>query len=362
MATKICFVALGLALSGVCAAHDGVAYARFDGIAYSDPIAYGEFVKDWHGHLYAGDEALQHLSAQMGVDFGAWGVELVSRDDGDARFNPDTAVFYSRLQNKQALETQHRYVIDLSINHVATHGVRTYRRFALTPHVQLDAGASVFSADHLISGSLKGAVTAIAKNDYDIQQLSIDYYYSRDTLFGRDVTAPTGWGYAFDIALTASTEGEWRLRFELQNLLGRVNWNNAPFTTAAINTDNKSYDENGYVHVKPLLSGQFGYRDFQQHLPLLGSMQASYRATDNTELVGEMYATPAKSFWSYGTAYNFENLQFKLKALYTVETGQVTLGVQNAWGYLSMGADRSELRNARALSIASGVAINFPRW
>lgn len=356
------FVTLALSVCGACAAHEGVAYARFNGIAYSDPMAYGEFTRDWRGRLYAGDVALQHLRAQLGVDFGKWGVELVSRDDGDAHFHPDTAEFYSLLQNKQALESQHRYVIDLSINHVATHGARAYRRYTLTPHIQLDAGASLFSADKLISGTLKGAVTAVAANDYDIEQVAIDYYYSRDTLFGRDVVAPTGWGYAFDLALITQPASDWRIRLELQNLLGRVNWNNAPFTRAAINTDNKSYDENGYVKVRPLLSGQFGYRDFQQHLPLLGSLQVGYQAKEHFEWIGEAYATPVKSFWSYGVAYDLDVLQVKLKTLYTVETGQVTLGVNGAWGYLMVGADRIKLSSARALSIATGLAINFTYW
>lgn len=353
---------LGLACGGACAAEEGVVYVRFEGIAYSAPKAYAEFTQDWRGRLYAGDVALQHLRAQLGVDFGAWGVELVSRDDGDARFHPDTAEFYSLTQNKQALEIQRRYNINLKINHVLTHGGRAYLRHAFSPQLHLDVGVSLLSADKLISGTLQGAVTAVAENDYNIEQLTVDYYYSRDTLFDRAVTAPTGWGYAFDMALTAQTENVWRLRLELQNLLGRVNWNNAPFTKAVINTDNKSYDENGYIIVKPVLSGQFGYRDFQQHLPLLGSLQASYHLMENIAAVGEAYATPVKSLWSYGAAYSVVNPQLKFTALYTLETGQVRLGMHGVWGYLELGADRSELRNARALNIATGVAVPFPSW
>ncbi|MBI3774622.1 MAG: hypothetical protein HY273_03555 [Gammaproteobacteria bacterium] len=362
MTSNLFTVSLGLAVCGTCSAQEGVIYARLNGFAYSDPLAYGEFTKDWHGRLYAGDEALQHLRAQLGVDFGEWGVELVSRDDGDARFSPDTAAFYFLLQNKQALESQRRYVIDLRINHVTTHGARAYHRYALSPYVQIDAGASVFSADKLISGTLKGALTAVSANDYDAEHVAVDYYYSRDTLFDRDVVAPTGWGYAFDVALTARTERDWQLRLELQNVLGRVNWNNAPFTKATINTDNISHDQNGNVIVKPLLSGQFGYRDFQQHLPLLGSMQTSYRVTDVIDGLGEVNATPVKSFWSYGMAYHIDFLAATLKTLYTVETGQITLGINSTWGYLSIGADRVELHNARALSIATGIAMNFIRW
>ena len=362
MTAKFFLLILGIVWCGASAAGEGVAYARFDGIAYSDPMAYADFSKDWRGRLYAGDEALQHLNAQLGVDFGAWGVELVSRDDGDARFHPDTAEFYSLLQNKQALEPQRRYVIDLSINHVATHGVRAYRDYALSPRFQVRAGASVFSADKLVSGTLTGAVTAVAAKDYDFEQVTLNYYYSRDTLFDRDVVAPTGWGYAFDIALTAQPDTDWHVRLELQNLLGRVNWNNAPFTTATVDTHNKSYDENGYVIVRPVLSGQLGYRDFQQHLPLLANFLISYHVSENAACVSETYATPVKIFWSYGAAYALDSPQLKLKALYTVETGQVTLGIHSAWGYFIVGADRIELRKARALTIATGVALNLNAW
>jgi len=339
-------------------AHDSVAdeadlYARVSGFGYSEPIALRQFTTDWSGRISSGNTALQHVQAESGVAYHDWGAGLFWRDDGEARFSADTAELYYLLKNKLPLETGKRYVIDIDIEHARSNGVRVFRTARFDRWATLTVGASLFHSDKLISGTMRGTVTATGNKDYDLNDVTVDYAYSRDALFDRDVVAPQGRGFSFDLDLAAIPAPAWTVRLQMQNLFGNIFWPSAPFTQARVDTDNKTYDANGYVHVKPLLSGRQGEHDYRQRLPLLADTRVSYNVYDTIDLLGGVTYSPAQIFRSVGAAWRWR-AHTDLAVLYTLDADMVTLSANFLRGYVSLGADRASVNDAHALTIAMG--------
>ncbi len=334
-------------------AGDAVWYARMAGFGYSEPIGLRQFTTDWSGRISSGDTALQHVQVESGVEYQDWGAGLFWRDDAEARFSADTAQLYYLLKNKQLLEVGRQYSIDLDVEHARSNGIRIFRTMRFDTWATLILGASLFHSDKLISGTMRGTATVTGKKDYELNRVTVDYYYSRDVLFDRKVTAPPGRGFAFDLDLIVVPAPAWSVHLKTENLFGNIFWKSAPFTQAQVDTDNKTYDENGYVHVKPLLSGKQGNRDYRQRLPLLVDTRVSYNVSDAIGMVGGLTYSPAQMFRSVGAEWRLDALT-NLAVLYTFDADMVTLSAHFARGYLSMGADRASVGEAHALTVALG--------
>ncbi len=347
----------------VCVAcvHDSVAdeakwYTQAAGFGYSAPVTFRQFTRDWSGEVTAGNTALQHAQAESGVEYRDWGVGVFWRDDGEARFSADTAQLYSLLKNKQALEVGKRYTIDLDIEHARSSGLRVFHRMNYDSWLTLTLGASVFNSDKLIYGSMRGAITATSNKDYDLNEVTVDYYYSRDVLFKRVVSAPRGRGFAFDLDLVARPAPAWTLRLKTENMLGNIFWRSAPYTRARVDTNNKSYDANGYVHVQPLLSGKQDERDYRQRLPLLVDTRVNYSVFEMLDVVGVLTYTPVQRFQAAGIAWR-SGAQWEHTLFYTFDLAMVTISTRFAHGYLSLGADRNSVPAAHALTFALGFTL-----
>ena len=330
-----------------------VGYARVAGLGYSEPIALRQLTTDWSSGLSSGDAALQHLYVESGVEYQDWGVGLFWRDDGQARFSADTALLYYLLENKQPLAPGRRYAIDLEVEHARSNGMRVFRIARFDTWATVTLGASLFHSGKLISGTMQGTITATGNKDYDLNSVTVDYYYSRDVLFDREVSAPRGRGFAFDLDLLARPAPAWTVHLKTENLFGNIFWKAAPFTQARVDTDNKTYDENGYVRVQPLLSGKQGNRDYRQRLPLLVDTRVSYNVSAAFDLVGALTYSPAQLFRSIGTVWHVDT-QTHLAMLYTFAVDMLTLSAHFARGYLVLGSDRISNKEAHALTVALG--------
>lgn len=328
-------------------------YARVAGFGYSEPVALRQFATDWSGGISSGTAALQYVQAESGVKYRDWGVGLFWRDDGEARFSADTAQLYYLLKNKLPLEVGKRYTIDLDIEHVRSNGVRVFRAVTFDTLATLTLGASLFRTDKLISGTMKGTVTATSSKDYNFSEVTVDYFYSRDALFDREVVAPQGRGFGFDLELDATLAPALGVRLQMQNLFGNIFWKSAPFTQAQVDSNNKTYDVNGYVHVRPLLSGRVGERDYRQHLPLLVDTQLNYRLTHAIDLVGSLAYTPVKLFRSVGAAWRW-SAHTDISALYTLDANMLRLSTRFEHCYVTLGSDRAVVSKAHTLAIAMG--------
>lgn len=254
-------------------------YFVVDGFAYSETVPLESALHDWEGDAFRpGDRQWAWSWLEAGVQWGHFSLGYVLREHYDLRFTPDTADLYWRNANRADLPVNRVYDLNLYADHFKAQGVRVafldgveFNHFG-SLHYRM--GVSYWQADDLINGTLVGQARAIADNDY-VYQADLAYHYSEDRLFERQVAEPDGQGYSIDLAL-AWQAGRHRLTLDIKDLWGEIVWEQAPYTLGTLNSNNRTYDANGYVRINPTLSGYEGISE-EYTQKLLRRWDAAYQ-------------------------------------------------------------------------------------
>lgn len=333
-------------------------YTEADLFTHTPSMALLDFIDDWSGPFHAGERAQAHGWVVAGVEYRNWGIGILHQQQMDLRFAEDTARFYYLTENKRELEPAHRYDIDLDFRYTVMQGVRLHRRFAAGSDFRAVAGVSLLQGLELLQGNLRGGVTPLSDRDYDFDNLRIDYHYSEDKLFDREVVAPQGEGMSLDLALQWNILKTLQTRLQGRNLLGHLRWKNAPHTTALVTSDNKEYDDEGYVTVHPALSGRHSTQHYKQRLLALWHFDAAYRASARQDILLEIYHTEAETLPSLGLGHHL-NPESALKVLFTPSTQAWTLGYHNPWLRLVYVTDSIAPGEARTLGLIFNLQATF---
>lgn len=254
-------------------------YFVVDGFAYSETVPLESALHDWEGDAFRPGERQWAWSwLEAGVQWGNFSLGYVLREHYDLRFTPDTADLYWRNANQTDLPVDRVYDLNLYADHFKAQGMRVafldgveFNHFG---SLQYRVGVSYWQADDLINGTLVGQAQAIADNDY-VYQADLAYHYSEDRLFERQVAEPDGSGYSIDLALAWQSE-QHKVTLDIKDLWGEIVWEQAPYTVGTLNSNNRTYDANGYVRINPTLSGYEGISD-QYKQALVMRWDASYR-------------------------------------------------------------------------------------
>lgn len=241
-------------------------FGRFEAQLVSEPEPIKTTLSDWGSEFDSGRR--QWAVSQAEVGFRERGIEIsvFTRALADLRMNSEAVSFYGQIARKEPLNEGERIPVALRVNGFSGSGIRSGYRHSQESWT-ISGGISVFKTRHLMSGTLDGEFVAAAENDYDFSA-DVDYVYYRDVIFDRpDVEKASGIGWAFDIAANWQPMKKLNLNFRAEDLFSRIRWKDAPFTQAEANTDNKSFDDEGYAVFAPTISGTEGYRDtFYQDL------------------------------------------------------------------------------------------------
>lgn len=317
-----------------------------------------EFISGWSGSFQGGDRAQGHGWVVVGAEYNRWGIGVLHQQQMDLRFAEDTARFYYLTENKLELEPAHRYDIDLDFRYAVMQGLRLHRRFEPGANLQAVVGVSLLQGLELLQGTLKGGVTPLSDRDYDFDDIHIDYHYSEDRLFDREVLAPQGEGMSLDLALNWNISHVLRAGVQARNLPGYLRWKNAPHTTALVTADNKEYDDDGYVTVHPALSGRHSSLDYRQRLLTVWRFDAAYRTTGRQDLLLEIYHTDAETLPSVGLGHRVDQ-QSAFRILFSPSTHAWTLGYHNTWLRLVYVTDSIDPGDARTLGLILNLQTTF---
>jgi len=236
---------------------DYAPYARVETMTYSEPVSIESAFNEWKGDFKGGERQWTHNTLEAGVETERWSLGVFYRRDYDLRFTPDTAESYYKVQNQKDLTPGKTYLLDLRAQSFEAKGLRG--SLALQPAATWKAriGLSIFEASALIDGSIRGQGSAITADSYHYDA-RVDYHYSEDLLFDRQVAPPSGWGAALDLRLEGEFTPWLRGRMRVDDLLGRIWWKDAPYTRANASSDREHYDAEGKVSFDPLISGVEG--------------------------------------------------------------------------------------------------------
>ncbi len=328
-------------------------------LAESETVPISAYGRDWQDTRFQdGRRAYSLASLETGARYQGWGASRIWRQYQIMRFSPDSARLYYQIQNRRPLDASRTYTIDIEASLFSAEGIRFFAIPLQRSEIQLEIGLSRFQARSLLNGSLRGAVQSNGPRDYDFQNLMLDYFYARDAVFGRQVIPPTGQGMAFDLRLAWQPSPHWQMELALQDLGAFIDWRQAPYTFARVESDNKRYDENGYVRVEPTLSGYHAWRDFRQRLPWQGQARLAAGISPRQQFLLEIQHTPAKAFPLLGIKQRFAKLDASL--LYRLDRQALAMRVHNRFFTIALASDSLSARTARYLALALNVAIRLP--
>lgn len=332
-------------------------YISSDMFAYSEPVTVKGAFKGWQGTFRGGDTAVTYNRLETGVIHKRWKLGIFKRYDYEIEFSSDTADFIYRIENKKPLEIGKTYELDLRVRHSYFDGVRLSYDLQPAKHLNLTVGASYLKGQRLTEGSLQGTATALSENDYDFE-FYVDYFYSRDSLFGRKVQSPTGNGYSMDIHILWQPTAAFTTSLTIEDLIGRINWNKAPRTKATATSNVKEYDEDGYVIFKPAISGFETNENFTQTLHRKSTLKASYLIIPDIHLLGRVYNTKVITLAQLGAEY-FLNEGESLQFLYMFDAEAITVGYRTQNGSFSVISDSIKFSSAHTFGLNFAYIYKF---
>lgn len=330
-------------------------YILFDSFAHSEPIAIKAIVDDWDAPLHTGDIAFAFARAETGVRWDQWRLGIFRRYDYFYEFSPDTAYLKHRSENDLPLNTGEQLDIYLKANSMIANGLSLSHTLTLS-EVDLGVSVSYLKGKVLTSGSLTGNAEVLAENDYDLK-FDVDYYYSEDELFDREVSSPEGDGYSVDVNINWSPDDNWNFNLTANDLLSRIFWKNAPGTIATGSTDTKEFDENGYVVFNPVISGLETNQDYRQTLARKIYFTTAYNR-DDTLMLFEVQDFEIKRFYSIGAGFNKNNNE-RMTVFYNITAQAVKFDYRNQWLTFAVTSDELQLHKARTFALELSVAVSF---
>lgn len=264
-------------------------YFIFDSFSYSETVSIESTLDSWKGDDFeSGERQWTWNWLEVGVQYEHWAVGLVQRYDYDVRFSKQTAEFFWLTKNKKDLPVGKTYALDLQANAIHSSGIRFSFVDNLTDTFNYRLGLSYLQANYSLDGQIEGDATAISDSDYDYQG-SIDYAYTEDHLFDRNVQEPTGKGFSLDFMFNYQVTPELHWQLQVRDLFARLYWDSSPYTQGYVTSDRKEYDENGYVSIDPVLQGYEGIKStYIQTLQPRWYSKVGYAVSDNNVLIGQL--------------------------------------------------------------------------
>lgn len=330
-------------------------FTRFEALGYSESIAFTEFVGDWKPETFVGGtQASAHTWSEVGMRSGNWGFSISRRDHASAQFSRDTAELYMLIKNKRLLDPSKIYAIDLNYNR-ATYLAMSGLYFQTRNKLDYKIGVNFFIGQELTSGRASGEIQPNSDRDYDFGNLFLNYHYSKDELFNRRVKKPRGFGLGLDGSISWYSDQELEITVEIENIFGMIQWFNSPFTDARIDTDNKEIDADGFVKVKPALSGRFGKNSYSQRLPLIVRFYSDKKVYRFIRQINRSFYTNTGFFLNTGFGFRIPLGQINL--LYELQTQALRIEWQHKYFQLEYFADDPSIDKQKLLGFKLSVTV-----
>lgn len=322
-------------------------YLDIQSISYSQPISIASMIGKWNPPYKGGDKAFTYNKIETGVQKDHWQLGIFKRYDHFLEFSRDTSEIFYLTENHLPLEAGKEYILRIKARHQISRGLRLGYKNRVTASLSAGIAASYLQGQALTDGSINGNAIAISDKDYDFQ-FDANYAYSRDVLFNRDVSAPQGNGYSLDLMLQWRPSERFAGQLNIIDLMGKIYWKDTPYTTATASSDNKTYDENGYVRYKPVISGHESNKDFIQALPRKVFISTQYQLRTKAEILAELEDLDIERFFSLGTGWQMSN-SARIQGLYNITAKALTLRYLQDQLRFELGSDDIHADRARYL-------------
>jgi hypothetical protein len=332
-------------------------YSEMESTSYSEAMPIKQLINNLKGSkIKDGDFAFTHNQFEIGHRWGAFELALFWRYDYFLTFSPDTAWLFYLDKNAGSINTSgnqqtnlelKNYNVRLNANHIQSQGAALGYSFNLLPELAVKTRLNYFHSGDMTNGSLRGDIVTSA-DDYT-GTLYLDYSYKHDSLFNREEESISGQGLGLDIDVFWQLTDKMSFYVQGRDVFSYIEWSDVTYTKATAITDRVSYDENGYIHAIPNISGINEYRKHIQRLPERYLFDLNYHL-ENWQLALQLYRYDNFNFprIKFGTREKVINWHVG----YDLKTSAVEFGVEHSNLSFKIKSERLDWSKAHDFSLS----------
>ena len=334
-------------------------YSEFDYFIASDPISlYGFFHKwkqDYHPKSHK-NIAIQDMRWDIGKNYDKFYLGYFYQYNAYIKTNKDfTDLFYS-VKNHIDLDTHRVYNLKLNIDGIKQQGILLSYKDNISNSLSLGCAIHLATAQDMQQGSINGKATATDKKNYHAVG-DISYHYTHNYLYKLGVDDTNGYGFGMDIALSYSNiDYLFDIDIIANDLGSRVYWNNLPYSDVTIETNNKSYDEDGYVHYNPSISGKEVYNNFIQKIKPRYKVEITKLIYADTDIV-------VGSEFAYSEKIPYISINKSLTNTQSIDISYEnrfhTFGLDYSYKRFSIGFNSDNINHISAFGIYTNLLFSF---
>ena len=306
-------------------------YTKADLFLANDPLSLKDLFAGFKGDLHqksGNNLALANARFDAGYINNSFGyIGYTYREEIFMQASQDTVKLLYLATNKKDLPVGTRYNLDLQIKAFQVQGITFANKWDIYNdngwQINFGAGIELLYGNDMQDGYVKGTGIATSKKDYDFQATS-DYTYTHNYLYKYSVNSATSYGYTSHISLYIQKRN---LSFLIlsNDLLGKLYWDKVPYSLVNLNSNNKTYDANGYVRYNPTLFGKEGYYNYTQTLLQKWRFQTNYAFANSNLSLGTDYIY--NNYLPY-INYNYRvSRNLNLEMGYETRFGGINLGI-----------------------------------
>jgi hypothetical protein len=249
----------------------------------SEPISLEGMFNDWDGNYHPKSNtniAMQDMRFDIGTEvFNDYYLGYFYRYNIHIKAGKDFTDFFYRTKNHLDLDPTRTYGLNLNIEGIEQSGLILAHNKVIFDNgndsVKI-GGAFSFTVGHdMQHGSINGKATVPSEKSYEASG-EVSSYYTHNYLYDLDVRTATAYGYGSDFSIAYKNKAyDLEVDFIVNDLWSKMYWKNLPYSHVNIDTKNESFDEDGYVHYRPSISGTEVYVNYTQTIDSRYRIEAS---------------------------------------------------------------------------------------
>lgn len=330
----------------------------------SDPISlYGMF-HDWDGEYHPKSNtniAMQDMRLDIGTKlFDDYYLGYFYRYNVYIKTGKDFTDFFYRTKNHLDLDPTRRFDLKLNIEGIKHSGVILAHSRVVFDNANDSVkigGAVSFTVGHdMQHGTIDGEARIPSKKSYEASG-EVSSYYTHNYLYDLDVKQATAYGYGSDFSIEYKNRAhELKANFIVNDLWSKMYWKNLPYSHVNINTRNTSFDEDGYIHYSPSISGTELYVDYTQ------TIEPRYRIEVNKKIKSDVTLT-AGTDYVYDTLFPYitadKELSNSKNILFSYENRFKSFGVDYRDKTFSIGITSDAIKDISTFGLRAGFLYDF---
>jgi len=258
--------------------------------------------------------------------------------------------------NDLPLQQSRSYQLSLDVHHWLGRGLRVgfhYEQARWSMAVKF----AYLQTEELLDGAVNGELTA-EDNGFS-GQVTIDYSYYEDKLLDRPIAdILEGRGYTIDLELRGQPSPELSWAVIVSDAYSEIQWQDAPYTQARVNSDTVSVDDNGLLDVSPILQGFEGNRLYKQRIPVSYHVSGQYQLNRQHQFSVAWFRLSHTHFYEAEWSYSLTNTM-RTHVSYEATSAAWGVGLTTAWSRLVLKADDLSFSDAHTVGVVLEAFVAF---